>query len=90
MYTSSWSKLASRSLGRELDLLDHVVHEPAEDLLVLGWEAEHAGDHVDRDALGVLHGGVDHRLTRHDGSDAVEQLVAERAHVGLPRVDRLR
>ena len=46
-------------LGGRIDLFDHVVHEAAEHVLVLGWETEHAGDHVDRDVLRVLHGGID-------------------------------
>ena len=77
-------------LGGQVDLLEHAMHEVTEDRLVLRREAEHAGDHVHRDALGVLHGGVDDGGARLDRADAVEQLVAERADVGFPRVDRLR
>ena len=36
------------------------MHEAAEQVGVLQREAEHAGDHVDRDVLGVLDSSVDH------------------------------
>ena len=48
------------------DALEHVVDEPAEQVLVLGREAEHPADDVDGDVLGVLHRGVDDGLAGGD------------------------
>jgi hypothetical protein len=75
-------------LGGKIDRLEHVVHEAAEDLLVLGREPEHAGDHVDRDALRVLHSCVDDGGAGFDVAHAVEQVVAQPPNLGLPRIDR--
>ena len=72
------------------DALEHVVDELAEQFLVLGGEAEHAADDVDRDVLRVLHGGVDDGLAGGDVADLVEQLLAQPADLRLPRLDLLR
>ena len=77
-------------LGLVVDPLERGVHELAEQVLVLGGEAEHASDHVDRDVLGVLHRGVDDGLTRDDLAHLVEQLVAQGSDLVLPRLDLLR
>jgi hypothetical protein len=76
----------ARFLG---DPFDHVVHELAEQLLVLGGEPEHATDDADRDVLGVLHGRVDDGLARGDLAHVVEQLPAQLLDLGLPRLDLL-
>ena len=80
----------ARSSGSVVDALERGVHELAEQLLVLRRESEHAADHVDRDVLRVLHGGVDDGLAGDDLAHLVEQLVAQRADLVLPRLDLLR
>jgi hypothetical protein len=46
--------------GFEVDRLEDVVHETAEQFAVFGRETEHARDHVDGNVLRVLHGRIDH------------------------------
>ena len=72
------------------DPLDHVVDELAEEVVVLGGEAEHPADHADRDVLGVLHRRIDDGLARRDVADLVEEFLAEALDLGFPRLDLLR
>ena len=76
-------------LGIAVDALQRVVDELAEQVVVLDREAEHAGDHVDRDVGGVLGGGVDDGLARRDVAEVVEALLAQQPDLGLPRLDLL-
>ena len=75
---------------RLVDQFERVVHELAEEVLVLLGEAEHAPDHVHRTVLCVVDRSIDDRLAGGDISDLVEQLVAQPADLGLPRFDLLR
>ena len=77
----------TRLLG---DPLERVMHERAEPSLVLLGEAEHLADHVDRDVLCVLHRRVDDGVTRGDLTHVVEQCLALRPNLRLPRLDLLR
>ena len=79
----------STLLRGPVDALERVVHEPAELLVVLDRQPEHARDHVDRDVLGVLLGGVDDGLARRDLAHVVEALPAQFANLRLPRLDLL-
>ena len=76
-------------LGLAVDALQRVVDELAEEVVVLQREAEHPGDDVHRDVLGVLLGGVDDGLAGDDVAHVVEALAAEPADLGLPRLDLL-
>ena len=69
----------------DVDALEHIVHEPAEQIGVFQWEAKHERDHVDRNVLCVLNGGIDHIGIAHVGQQAPTQL----ANVFLERLDHL-
>jgi hypothetical protein len=73
MYDPMASKRA-RARGGQEHRLDHVPHEAAEAVAVLGGQAEHAGDHVDRDVLGVVDGAIDLVSV----AEPVEQVPAQR------------
>ena len=77
-------------LDRLVDPFEDVMHEPPEELLILGRETEHAGNHVHRNALRVLHRRVHHRLARRDLAHSVEQLAAQPPNLGFPGRDHLR
>ena len=72
-------------LGREVDEVEHQVHEVAKEVLVLFGEAQHRGDDARRDVLRVL---ARPRRRPRSSAERVEVLVAERADLGLERVDR--
>ena len=78
---SSRSNAFGACLGLVVDALQRGVHELAEQLLVLRREAEHATDHVHRDVLGVLDGGVDDGLAGDDLAHLVEQLRGTAARI---------
>ena len=93
--SSTCRRSARRSSGRTrrssprgppgyVDALEDVVDELAEHVVVLHREAEHAGDHVDRDVLGVLQGGVDDGLAGRRFAHVVEALPAQHADLRLP------
>ena len=71
-------------LGRQVDALEHALHELAEPRPVLRREAEHVGDDPHRDVLRVLGGGVDHVLPL----ERVDERVAERPGGRLLPADR--
>ena len=47
-------------LGGHVDGFEGIVHELAEQVIVVERESEHPGDDVDGDVLGVALGGVEH------------------------------
>ena len=67
-------------------VLEHGLDPAAEAVAVAFWNAQHVGDKLDRDMLGVLEGGVATAL----GDEAVDQLVADLARLGDELVDGLR